>query len=311
MKRGWPKRLLVVVIVFSLAGAAVASTFVACPMPAPPPFEGELPAASPPEEMAIFQLPTGVTHRSAAFAYRGGSFSDKRDFSMTAVLVKHPKGDILIDTGLGSAIDRQIELMPFWFGATTSYTRQSSAREQLDAAGYDIGKLRGILLTHAHWDHASGIPEFSDVPVLVTTEERSFIEEGGWITSIARSFSGVRYEAYAFDGPSYLGFPKSHDLYRDGSIVIVPAAGHTPGSVIVFVTLPSRERYAFLGDLVWQREGITEREERPAIQRSLADSDPEAVRELILDLAAISQRFPEMTLVPAHDQRGFASIPRL
>jgi glyoxylase-like metal-dependent hydrolase (beta-lactamase superfamily II) len=310
MKR-WTKRLLVLAMPLGLAGMALASTFTACPVPEPPAFEGELPAASPPVGMALFQLPTGVTHRSAAFAYRGGSFSDKRDFSMTAVLIKHPKGDVLIDTGLGSAIDSQIPLMPFWFRAMTSFTRSQSAREQLDVAGYDITKLRGLLLTHAHWDHASGIPEFPDVPVLVTEDERTFIDQGGWITSIARSFTGVRYETYAFDGAPYLGFSKSHDLYGDGSIVIVPAAGHTPGSVIVLVALPGDARYAFLGDLVWQREGITERQERPAIQRSLADSDPEAVRELILGVAAISRRFPEMTLVPAHDQRGFASIPRL
>ena len=33
----------------------------------------------------------------AAFAYTGGSFSDKRHFAATAVLVTHPQGDFLID----------------------------------------------------------------------------------------------------------------------------------------------------------------------------------------------------------------------
>jgi len=33
--------------------------------------------------------------------------------------------------------------------------------------------------------------------------------------------------------------------------------------VIIFVTLYNRTRYAFVGDLVWQLEGITQREERP------------------------------------------------
>jgi transposase len=34
----------------------------------------------------------------------------------------------------------------------------------------------------------------------------------------------------------YLGFPESHGVYGDGSIVVVPAPGHTPGGVITFVT---------------------------------------------------------------------------
>jgi hypothetical protein len=35
--------------------------------------------ASPPGGMAMYALPTGVNHRTAAFAYRGGSPWDKRD----------------------------------------------------------------------------------------------------------------------------------------------------------------------------------------------------------------------------------------
>jgi hypothetical protein len=54
----------------------------------------------------------------------------------------------------------------------------------------------------------------------------------------------------------------------------------------VFVALPDGKRYAFLGDLVWQREGILEREERPWFWRRVVDRDPEAVRASILRVAA-------------------------
>jgi glyoxylase-like metal-dependent hydrolase (beta-lactamase superfamily II) len=286
-------------------------TFSAAPLPAPPPFDGPLPPASPPAGMQVFQLPTGVTHRSAAFAYRGGSFRDHRDFSMTATLVKHPRGDLLIDTGFGRDIDAHLGEMPFLFRAGTSYTRFQPAADALAAAGYDRTQLHGIILTHAHWDHVSGVADFGDTPVWVTYEERRYIRDAGVLTVVIRNFPGVRYEEYGFgDGP-YLGFPRSRDVYGDGSIVIVPAPGHTPGSVIVFLTLPSMKRYALVGDLVWQREGISEREERPWLQRTLADADPAGVRANVLRMAAIAARFPEMVIVPAHDQRGFAEMPRL
>lgn len=305
------RTLLAAPVVLLAAAALFVGTFSAAPLPEPAPFAGALPFASPPAEMAVYRLPTGVTHRSAGFAYRGGSILDERDFAMTAVLVRHPQGDLLIDTGFGSAIDGQLQRMPFWFRATMSYTRGRSAAEQLDGAGYDRTALRALLLTHAHWDHVSGVPEFPGTPVWVTPDERRFITDGGWVTAIARSFDGVRFEEYEFEGGPHLGFARSHDVYGDGSVVVVPVPGHTPGSVIVFLTLPRGERYALLGDLVWQLEGITEREERPWLQRLLADVDASGVRDGILKVSAIAARLPALILVPAHDSRGFADMPSL
>lgn len=287
-----------------------ATTFCSAPLPEPAPLVGELPKTSPPAEMQLFQLPTGVTHRSAGFAYRGGSFRDKRDFTMTAVLVKHPKGDLLIDTGFGRNIDAQFATMPFFFRMVTSYERGTPAADHLRGKGYDLKQLRGILITHAHWDHTSGFADFPGVPVLVTAPEHEFIRNGGWITETARS-GNAKYEEYAFEGGPYLGFPKSHDVYGDGAIVAVPAGGHTPGSVVVFVNSPKQGRFAFVGDLVWQTEGITLREERPWLPRTLADVEPAIVRESIQKMAAVHARFPEITLVPAHDARGFAGLPSL
>lgn len=298
-------------LVMNLAVAVFLTTYGSSPLPRPALLAGSLPPASPPAGMALFQLPTGVIHRTAAFGYRGGAFSDRRDFAMTAALVKHPRGDLLLDAGLGRDIATQLPLMPAAFRALTDLERGQPAADQLDAARYDRTRLRGILLTHAHWDHVSGTTDFPGVPVLVAADERRFIDRGDWITAIARSVPGARYEVYDFEGGPYLGFPRSHDVFGDGSVVVVPAPGHTPGSVIVFVALPDGRRFAFVGDLAWQREGITEREERPWLMRRSADDDPALVRDHLLRMAAVAERFPQITLVPAHDVRGFAGLPRL
>ena len=306
------KRIYIVAFVVVLIPLdLLVRTFLASPLPKPAPYAGPLPSASPPKDMAVYALVTGVNHRVAAFGYRGGSLFDQRDFSMAGALIKHPQGDLLIDTGFGRNIDQQFHALPPLFRAITFYSLWQPAVDQMVAAGYDPKSLHAILLTHSHWDHVSGLPDFAGVPVWVTAREHEFIRKSGKL-DFCRLFTGIRYEEYGFEGGSYLGFPASHDVYGDGSIVVVPAYGHTPGSVIVFVTLPGTARYAFVGDLVYQLEGISERAERSwIVRRSGADEDSAGNRENLLRMIGLKERLPDLMIVPAHDLRGFARMPRL
>jgi glyoxylase-like metal-dependent hydrolase (beta-lactamase superfamily II) len=81
--------------------------------------------------------------------------------------------------------------------------------------------------------------------------------------------------------------------------------------VVTFVTLPNETQYAFVGDVVWQLEGITEREERPWITRRKADTDAKANSENLLRMIALKERLPDLIIVPAHDMRAFAKMPNL
>ena len=59
----------------------------------------------------------------------------------------------------------------------------------------------------------------------------------------ARRFVVVDYDAY---------FPLAP------GIVLVKAAGHTPGSQMVYVTLESGREYLLIGDATWHMDGVRE-----------------------------------------------------
>lgn len=259
----------------------------------------------PPEAMRLSILKAGHMQAQEIFSYRGGSFAPLLS-GMAAVLVQHPDGDILIDTGFGSEVDAHYATTPMIMQMLASYTRGTPAAEQLRANGYDFNRLRGIYLTHAHWDHVSGLPDFPGVPAYLPLTEKAFVDSGNESAGLLRSFvqqGQAQLSPYSLDGGAYEIFARSKDLYGDGSVVIVELGGHTPGSVGVFVNLPSGKRYLFAGDIVWAREGYQIPAERPWLARRLVDHNEAGVRAAIVKLHALSEIHPELAIVPAHDRR--------
>jgi N-acyl homoserine lactone hydrolase len=164
--------------------------------------------------MELIAVPTGVKDRVAAYAYRGGSVFDRRDFHAGAALIKHAQGDLLVHASCGSRPPTR------W-----------------RAAGYDFGRLKAILLPHGHWDHMSGLPDLPGPPIMVTGRDKALF--GKIAGPRARRSPGLRapvqpdpvhLAALRLRGRTYLGFARSHGVHGDGSVVCVPAPGHTPGS---------------------------------------------------------------------------------
>ena len=77
------------------------------------------------------------------------AWNDIRQFAMTALLVRHPKGNLLIDTGFGKNVDEHIRMLPAVMQKLSTFTKGTPVSTQLAANGISPGDLAGVLLTHA------------------------------------------------------------------------------------------------------------------------------------------------------------------
>lgn len=269
------------------------------------------PKTSVPAGVSIAAIPTGERESRAMLTFRGGSWSEQRRAVVGGILVRHPRGNLLFDTGFGEHYHDHVSRLNFFARSTSRYTTGTPVARQLAAAGIAPRSLHAIVLTHAHSDHVSGLDDLRGVPVWLSGPEQKFITDGGRATELIRRLGDFKFVTVEFpDGP-YLGFEHSRDVWGDGSVVLVPTPGHTPGSLAAFITLPNGTRYALLGDIVWQKEGIDLPAERPWPVRMVADWDEHRVRELILHFDLLARAFPSLVMVPAHDARVWATLPKL
>jgi glyoxylase-like metal-dependent hydrolase (beta-lactamase superfamily II) len=299
-------------LTLSLAALAAGVSITAC---SAPPAAAELappsapPAARPPATMTLAALASGSTQSSAAMAYEGGRGDDKRTFVAGAILVDHPKGRLLFDAGYGRDLVQHFKTAPKIMQATVKPRLDTPVADQLAAGGVPLTSLKAVVLTHAHWDHVSGLGDMPDAPVWVTKAEMDWIQGGDDAATLARDLGTRNYKTYDFPDGAYLGFPKSWDVFDDGSVVLVPAPGHTPGSIVAFVNTPEGRRYALIGDTAWQVEGVDLPAQKPMLTR-FVDKDPAQTLAMLQRLHAAKRAVPGLIVVPAHDARVWATLPK-
>lgn len=244
---------------------------------------------------------SGITTLEA-FTVAGGDWTRQVPTNHTAVLIQHHAATLLFDTGLGSQADAQFKQdMPWWGKPLFHYEGLKPVRDQLQGSGIRIDR---ILLSHAHWDHASGLSDFPEVPVWAPYEEINYAHIAQPPAVFPSQFRHpVKWVPYAFEPTPFMGFNESLDLFGDGSLVLVPMHGHTPGSVGLFLTLDDGRRFFFSGDTTWQLSGFTGPHEKFWVSRKLVDNDRERTLAEVARVHLLMRSHPELTVVPAHDAR--------
>jgi len=300
----------------TLAGLGAALSAMDAPLPIPtdlPNPGAVLPVAHPPQGLGFSVLHTGESRGAPeALIVGGGSWWRYRRPVQVAVLVRHPRANFLFDAGLGRQVDQQFAANTFMDRQFFAYRHVRPAADQLAKANWGAERIRMIVPSHLHWDHASALPDFPDAQVWISPAERSHAEQGQAPAFLRSQFGGVRHwRTLSFSHGPYLGFERSQDVFGDGAVVLVPLAGHTAGQVGMFLTLSSGRRYFFTGDTTWTLEGLQKPADRSWALRQMVhvDHDVRLNQRAIVQVHQLMQRFPQLIVVPAHDERLLARLP--
>ena len=161
---------------------------------------------------------------SAAGIWRQGEPMD-RDirFPIPAYLIETPHERILVDTGLHPAA--VTDAARHYGPAAAALAAFSLELEASLADQVDLSTITKVVLTHLHFDHASGLPQLPrSVPVVLQRREWDAARDPAAIKKnfyVPADYSSITEQVVLVDG--------DHDLLGDGSIELLLTPGHTPG----------------------------------------------------------------------------------
>jgi glyoxylase-like metal-dependent hydrolase (beta-lactamase superfamily II) len=248
-----------------------------------------------------------------AFLVKGGRMWHKRALIQGAVIVQYEDTLFLYDAGLGKEIDEQFEGNS-WFGKKIfAHSEVRPVIEQLGEQNISAADISFIVPSHLHWDHASGLPDFSRTPIWVQAHELDSARRGKRPSFLPSTLvKELNWQTISLNADPLLGFDRSLDVFGDGKVILVEIPGHTAGQLGLYLEVSVNERYFFVGDASWTSQGINENKKRSWLIRKLVklNDNEDQSDQTLLKLNELSINDPTLMIVPVHDERLIATLPQ-
>lgn len=205
-------------------------------------------------------------------------------------LVEHPQGLCLLDAGqtARAALPGHFPRWhPFFRLARFELAPEDEVAPQLRRLGFCPRDVRWVVLSHLHTDHVGGLGAFAHAHVAVARPEW---DRATGLAGRLRGYlpqywpAGVEPRLVDFTDEPVGPFPASYDLAGDGTLLLVPTPGHTPGHMALLVRAGTG-RWLLCGDVAHSAA------ELPAADPQLAEF---CRREAVVPLTAHDARAGEI-----------------
>ncbi len=194
---------------------------------------------------------------------QNGAGSEKLAVPVGFFVIKHPKGNIVFDTGNNDKIISDPSYWgPFIQGLNPVRTPDIAIPAQLAKIGLRPDDIRYVVVGHFHLDHGGNVWQFPNSTIVAQKDEirNAFWPEPGTAgpyipgdVAVLRSGLG---QSLANKG-KVMQLAGDIDLFGDGSAVVKRWPGHTPGSQMLVVRLPKTGTVILTSDNVYFSENVT------------------------------------------------------
>lgn len=194
-------------------------------------------------EVRLYTMDCGrLTMTNADVFADDGAYKDKpASMVVPCYLIRHPKGDLIWDTGVPQAIaDNPGGAAP---GGIAVKVKLTDHLKQLRLTPADI---EYVSVSHSHFDHIGNAGLFAASTWIVDADERTYAFRPG-ARADARSFAA--YSALETSKTTLIEGDATHDVFGDGSVTIHQTPGHTPGHTVLLVRLRKAGAVILTGDM--------------------------------------------------------------
>ncbi|WP_342376895.1 serine hydrolase [Myxococcus stipitatus] len=228
------------------------------------------------------------------FADTGDLDGKAGTLSAPCFLIRHPRGNLLWDAGLGDHLAQEPEGHEQRPGVR--FVVKKTLASQLEQLGLKSSDVQFVAFSHLHADHTGNARNFQSATWLVHRDE--------WNWSLQKPTPpGVDASALAGHAKQKTVLLNAdHDVFGDGSVRILKTPGHTPGHQVLLVRLPKTGAVLLSGDLFHTRENF-EKGLMPSFNFNRADT-----------LASIDRinkvlRNTSGQIIIQHDAKEMAKLP--
>ena len=217
-------------------------------------------SADPPQGMRLYVFSSGWLTLDKSGLQTGAT--GKITVPVAFFLIKHPKGNVLFDTGNN---DKIITDPTYWGPLATALEPGRSPDVAIDAQLNKIGvkpaDINYVVLGHMHLDHAGNVGKFPSATIVYQRDEivNAFWPKPGFgCCYITGDFAMLRNDV-GQNSPNrqkVIELNGDLDLFGDGSLYIHRQVSHTPGSQMLLVRLPKTGPVVLTSDVCYLMENL-------------------------------------------------------